>query len=254
MAALIEKVGDMKMRNGVITILLSLMWVPAQAETYKVGVEDIDYYPVYTTRDGQYSGFAKDLLDMFAEAQGHKFEYKAYPIARLIGTFVEGQVDFKFPDNPNWAGDAKKGKTVHYSEPAQPYTDGTLVLPKHKGKGLDALGKLGIVRGFTPWDYLGSIEQGKVQLNEVSNVEAMMNLGLSERVGGVYFNVDVARHVLAEQLKKPGGLEFDDTLPHTKSQYHLSTIKHPELIEQFNVWLAANADKVEKLRKQYGLN
>ena len=74
------------------------------------------------------------------------------------------------------------------------------------------------------------------------------------RVDGVYANVDVVKHLLASELDKPGALEFDEALPHTRSAYHLSTLKHPEVIEAFNAWMKDRAGLLERLKKKHGLN
>ncbi|MDI9244613.1 transporter substrate-binding domain-containing protein [Marinobacter sp. CHS3-4] len=226
----------------------------ALADSYVVGVENVDYYPLYTSSGSSYSGFGHDVLDAFADASGHQLSYKPLPVARLTAEFLEGNTDLKFPDNPNWAAGAKQGKGVVYSDPVQSYVDGTMVLPENKGRGVEAINSLGIVRGFTPWDYKGLIDQGKVKLQEVSNLASLIKMARGGRVDGIYFNVDVARHALEEDLGAPGALVFDPQLPKTRSTYHLSTIQNPEVIEEFNEFLETNADALEAIRQKYGLD
>ena len=226
----------------------------ARAQTFTVGVEDIDYFPLYAYRDGTYQGFARDVLTKFAESKGYTFEFKPFPVVRLINYFVEGKVDFKFPDNEVWAGDAKKGVNVRYSDPVVAYTDGVMVLPANRGKGTGALKKLGIVRGFTPWDYLSMIKSGAVVSKEASSLDSLVKQTLHQRVDGAYFNVAVASYYLANGLKQPDALVFDDSLPHTSSNYTLSSHKHPAIIEEFNQFLIDEAAWIRELEKKYQIN
>lgn len=225
----------------------------ALAERYVVGVEDIDYFPLYSTEGGEYKGYGRELLDAFAKANGHSFEYRPLPIIRLTQTFLNGDVTFKFPDNPNWAQDDKKGHNVVYSKPTVTYTDGVLVLPDNKGKGLDSVNKLSTIRGFTPWDYLGLIKEGKVSISEASNLGAMVKMVQIGRTDGAYFNVTVAKYFLEQKLGEPDALVFDPSLPHTTGGYSLSSIQHPEVIDQFNAFLANNPDLVDQLKKKFNI-
>ena len=45
---------------------------PVFSGEYDIGVEDIEYYPIYAKRDGIYAGYARELMDEFAKKEGHK--------------------------------------------------------------------------------------------------------------------------------------------------------------------------------------
>lgn len=243
----------MKKLVGILLCLSVAAAGTSQAETYTVGVEDIDYYPLYAYRGGAYEGFAKEVLTKFAESKGYTFSYKPFPVVRLTNYFVEGKVDFKFPDNENWAGDAKKNVNITYSDPVVSYTDGVMVLPENKGKGTSALKKLGTVRGFTPWDYLSLIKSGAVVAKEASSLESLVKQALHGRVDGAYFNTVVASYYLENKQNKPGALVFDDSLPHTSSTYKFSSIQHPKIIEEFNQFLVDQAPWVREIESKYGI-
>ncbi len=224
--------------------------LPAQAGTYVVGVENIEYFPQYSWDGKSYSGFARDLLDAFAKDKGHSFEYRALPVSRLFQDFTEGKLDLKYPDNPLWSSDMKAGKSVVYSQPVVAYIDGVNVAPARKGLGADAVKTLGLVRGFTAWDWMDRIKAGSVTLQENSTFPGLVGQALMGRVDGAYANVAVVAWTL-EQQGKSGGLVFDPALPHSRSNYHLSSIKHPALVAEFNDWMAANAAKVAELKAKY---
>ena len=237
------------------TILFAfLLPLSASSETFTVGVEDIEYYPIYAKRDGTYSGYARAVLDEFAKQSGHKFTYQALPIKRLFNSFLSGELDFKFPDSPYWQKDMKEGKNVKYSDSIIEYVDGVMVAPANIGKGKGSIKKLGVLRGFTAWDYLGDIENKSIELTEVTSLEALVKMTKGGRLDGVYFNVIVANHFLAETMFDKGGILFDESLPHTRGNYYLSSIKHPEMIDQFNEFLRTNQSLIASLKTKYGVN
>lgn len=226
----------------------------SEARVYTIGVEDIDYYPIYKTEGGQYKGFARELFDKFGKEKGYEFRYESLPVMRLTKYFTDGQVDLKFPDNALWAKDAKGDKSVSYSEAILQYTDGVMVLPARKDGGLDSLKQLGVVRGFTPWNYLDLVREGKVVLHEASSLESMSNQALNARVDGAYFNVDVARYFMKNTMKQVDALVFNPNLPHDTNTYHLSTISHPDIVTSFNLFLKENKDWVQSLKKLHELS
>ena len=224
---------------------------PVFAQTYVVGVENIEYLPQYTYKDGEYGGFGRALLDAFAKDKGYKLEYRALPVTRLFAEFVNLDVDFKYPDNAKWSADLKSRATVIYSDPVVAYIDGVHVTPDRVGKGADNLKTLGAVRGFTPWDWLEPVKSGAVKLQENNSFSAMLETTLAGRNDGAYGNIAVTANVLENNLKQAGALAFDPGLPHTRSYYHLSSIKHPQVIADFNDWMKANAAAVAALKEKY---
>ncbi|WP_338064006.1 hypothetical protein [Marinobacter fuscus] len=54
------------------------------AETYTIGVEQADFLPHYgVDEQSSYQGFARDVLDMFAEHAGVTLVYKPLPVPDL---------------------------------------------------------------------------------------------------------------------------------------------------------------------------
>lgn len=223
------------------------------AQTYTVGVENISYHPFYDFGQANKPSFSKELLDKFAAKQGYTFKYEAYPVVRLTKNFVDGQLDLKFPDNEYWAAKDKQNVKVVYSTDVVKFTDGVMVVPDRKGKGVSGFKNLGTVRGFTPWDFMALIKEGKVVAKETSSLDALVQQATHNRVDGAYFNVDVAKYYLANDLKKPDALVFDESLPHTTSAYKLSSIKHPKIIEAFNQFLTDEAAWIAELKQKYGI-
>ena len=224
-------------------LILSALCAPAAAAEpmeYVIGVEDLYYRPYYYIEDGQYQGIARDILDAFAKDRGIVFKYRDLPINRLYKSFLDGSLDFKFPDNPYWKPELKEKLRILYSAPVVEFIDGVMVKPENLGRGVEHLKDLGIVLGFTPWSYQDLINSGQIRVHENGSFSGLLGQVIQGRIDGAYFNPVVARYQLENVLKQPGALVFDRDLPHIESAYTLSTLKHQDLIREFNEFLARN--------------
>jgi len=173
----------------------------AAGNVYVIGVENIQYYPLHsTTPEGEYIGFAREVLDAFAHEQGYTFQYKPMPVNRLFATyFGDDSLDFKYPDNPKWQSERRKGGKLSYSTPIVVSQEGALVLPEHLGRPYKQVKSLGTMLGFTPWPYLPSIEDKSISLSTSGNFDSLLRLALSGHIDAVYMNVDVANYQLQKQ-------------------------------------------------------
>ena len=66
-------------------------------------------------------------------------------------------------------------------------------------------------------------------------------------------SVAVIHYELDHVLKQPGALTFDPSLPYSRDAYYLSSIKHPELVRDFNAWMRTNRNLVDTLKQRYGV-
>ncbi|MEX6504604.1 substrate-binding periplasmic protein [Pseudomonas zhanjiangensis] len=241
------------MKHARVCSLFALLFCTAsQAESYVIGVEDLAFAPHYSVdKQGQYRGFARELFDLFAARSGIQLSYRALPVARLLPALLEGEVDFKYPDNDNWAQARKAGKPVGYSQAVVGYVDGVLVAPQRQGQSIDQLRRLGMVSGWTPRGYQERIDAQQIQLSYSDDLRRMIQQVLKKDVDGVYFNVVVATHYLDNIRARPGALVFDAKLPHTRGTFHLSTLKHPELLQRFDRFLREQQAEVASLKDKY---
>ncbi|MFZ6741983.1 substrate-binding periplasmic protein [Undibacterium sp. JH2W] len=235
-------------------LLLGWMNVGFAQKVYVIGVEDLEYYPQYSHKDGQYIGFARELLDAFAKSKGYKFEYKILPLNRLFLEHLHGSgLDFQYPDNVYWEAQLRTGVKIYYSKPVMPFIDGVVVLPGNKGRGKKHLQVLGTMTGFTPWNYLDAIKNKEVTVFENDSFISLLKQTMLKRVDGAYINIEVARYQLREILHQPDALVFDPDLPHTKDYYYLSSTKHPQVIQEFNEFLVKEKDLYEQSRKKLAI-
>ena len=240
---------------GIVTVLLVVVLRTtcfAATPEFVVGVEDNDYLPNHFINDGEYKGGFREILDAFAADKKYKFIYKPLPLNRLLLSFLDGSVDLKFPDNPYWAADVKKGSSITYSVPVCSYIDGVFIRPGDFGKGTRGFHKLGVVRGFTPITWMDKIQDKSVGVTEAATVESVLQLVRSERVDGAYLSVSVGLYSL-NSMSDSAGLVYDPSLPHTKSSYQLSTIKFGSVIGEFDVWMEQHSQLISEIKEKHGL-
>lgn len=233
-----------------LVLAILLMGTSGKAEQFVVGVENIHYLPFYAvSNEGEYQGFARELLDRFAKDSGHVFIYRPLPVARLLSQLLNGQVDVKFPDHPSWRSSAKAGHAIHYSNAITHYVDG-VAAPVHLN--LEQLHRLSTLLGFTPEAYAPLIQQGQIHLQQQTDISQLVRFVLAGRAQAAYINIDVLKNYLS-QSQQENALVFQKHLPYKQSSYHLSTIQAPELIQSFNDWQQSHLDWIQSLEKRYGL-
>lgn len=243
-------------RTKVILFAFMLMTISGSVvsgQNYTVGTENLKYLPFSTTANGKATGYFKDLLDAFGKTKGYTFTLAPMPVKRLMNSLITDKIDFKIPDNPIWASSLKTGKNITYSDPVTVYVDGILVPPGKKGGGYENLKTMVTVRGFTPFIFLGDISKGTINLQETSDLGAVIKMVAAGRVQGGFANVTVAERYMADVLKKPNILLHDDDIPSAKSDISLSTAQHPTVIEEFNAFLSENAQLVSDLKKAHNV-
>jgi polar amino acid transport system substrate-binding protein len=229
----------------------------ATGNTFTIGVEDIEYYPLHSVRheagkDPEYIGFAREVLDAFAREHGYTFKYQALPINRLFELYFGGDtLDFKYPDNPQWQAARREGSTISYSTPIVVSQEGALVQPAHKGRALREIKVIGTMLGFTPWPYIPAIKNKAVILTTSNSFDGLLRHAIAGHIDALYMNVDVANYQLAEQLKAPHALVFDPALPHASSAFSLSTRRHHDIVAQFNQFLQRQRPLLQQLRAKY---
>lgn len=240
-----------RLLNAAMAALLMCTTAQAAERRIVVGVEELNYYPLYAVLDGGFAGTAREILDSFARARGITIEYRPLPVKRLFAELMTGGIDLKFPDNPGWSADIKQGGKVIYSAPVIAFVDGVMVTPSALGVGQDSVKVLGTVAGFTAYAWLDRIAAGKVQMRENPKLDLLLRQATIKRIDGAYVNVAVANHMLDRVLAMPNALAFDPSLPHSRDYYRLSTTKHPELVAEFDAWLEANAALVAEIKRRF---
>jgi len=237
----------------IIILVLSSLIAPVSplraTEIFVIGVEDNRYPPHFFIENGEYAGFARQVLDAFFEVYDIPFEYRPLPVTRLFQSFVDGQLDFKYPDNFLWHPEMKMNLAIQYSDPIVSFIDGISVPPHSIGRTIETFHLIGTVRGFTRPSWSGN----QLQFLENDSFQGIVEQALIGRVEGVYANIDVVSYLLENVVKRPDELVFDASLPYVSGHYRLSSIKHPDVIRAFNVWMQSNQMFLQALKAQYRL-
>ena len=238
-------------------MIAGVIWWPAfaVAETFVVGTQNVDYYPHYAFadigRDAPRPTYARAVFEAFAKASGHHFEFVALPTKRLHRRFFEKhRVDFLYPDNRRWTSDLKSQQQLYYSDAVAYSISGTLVRREDGDLDADQITRLATLRGFTPTKWRARQAAGLVQVVETSSVPAAIQLTLLGRTQGCDIDFSVANYHLS-RMNRPGDLILNRNLPHGMVGFHLASIKHPKIIEEFNTFMANNQGLLRKLRARF---
>ena len=82
------------MKKFLAVALLALSVPVAAEQTYVIGVEQAAFMPHYSgDAQGNYGGFARELLDSFAAYSGVRLTYKVLPADELLPALLDGRVD-----------------------------------------------------------------------------------------------------------------------------------------------------------------
>jgi ABC-type amino acid transport substrate-binding protein len=214
-----------------------------------IGVEDVDYPPIFSLEQGNFVGYSRELLDLFARNQGLKIRYEPLPIMRMMKAYEKGAVDCIFPDNPKWKSADKTQFRIHYSASALSFQDAVMVLSKNVGKPMRSLG---IILGFQPWKFQDAIDAGNLRIINAPGSVSLIQMVLAGRVDGGNMALQVARFHL-KRMGKADALEPDPNLmPLETSNYHLSCIRRPEIVKVFDEFLRVEQNAVKKLQQKFG--
>lgn len=248
--------GLMVAAGGMVALPLSCSRAADRTVTDRalvVGVEELEYYPFFAVRDGDYVGAAREILDAFARDAGYRISYRPLPIKRLVVETLNGDLDARFPDNPTWAAEAKAGRRLVYSKPVLTFTDGVMVRPSQMGRRPEDVRILATIAGFTPQPWQPRIAAGQVVMAQSPRIDGLLREAVVGHADGAYVNVEAAEHALTMGLGMPGALQYNPALPHVTAAYHLSSARHPELVARFDAWLSANAALVERVCASFAI-
>ncbi len=127
------------------------------------------------------------------------------------------------------------------------------MLPERKGQPREGFRRLGFVRGFTPWKFRDDIAAGRVAIEEAPNPEGLIHMAMAGHIDAANMAWQVARFHLRRQGHQDGLVVEPDLLPPGDSYYHLSSIRHPELIRRFDAFLQREQQVVRTLKAKYEL-
>jgi hypothetical protein len=246
----------MEMRLATFLFVLWIGWLasdPAMATNrYVVGVEQLTAPIGADDSVDSYQPYFRDVLNAFAESKGIKFDFKSYPSARLLISLLDGEIDFKCPDNPGWASAEKRERKFIYSNSLVNAVEGAMVKKENAAKGVSGFKTLGVPLGFTPVALDALIKDGKVTVERNASISGLLVQVLMGRIDGVYYNSDSATNIMKKE-GKGDQIALNLNLPHVRMSYHVSTIRQGKLMSDLNKFLDENTALISKLQQKYGL-
>jgi polar amino acid transport system substrate-binding protein len=244
----------MRLLHRILVSISCLITINTSAQALTLGVEATDYAPYYYLNDEhKYQGAAREIFDLFSKSNDLKINYDPMPVPRLFNEFVNGNVDLKFPDNPLWSASLHSTVKVHYSEPVFNINESLLVLKQDEPEiAQKDMKSVGTILGFSIPGIAKYVANNEFETVKTREIEQLIHMLVSKRVQGVYFNESVARN-LAKKMYPNTSLVRHSKYPPFQYAYHISSIKHPKLIEAFNAFLISHAKQVDSIRNRYGL-
>ncbi|GAA5142442.1 hypothetical protein [Thalassotalea piscium] len=222
---------------------------PLTAKNFVVGVQDVPYYPLY---DFPHPSHSKELLDAFAKSKGYTFTYLALPIKRTDYWYQENEIDFKYPDSKRWSNGRNVFYKLKFSDAVVELLAGAIVRSDNVGKHRSDVKTLGTILGFHATMWLDLMASGNTKLVQSSSPLNIVKQVLYGHVDATNIEPSVANYYLT-LIGKEGDLVLDKTLPFEKYTYHLSTIKHEEVLTEFNQFLRENEKLLLDLQEKYDI-
>lgn len=231
-----------------VTTFAFLMSFSGESREFVVGVEDVAYYPLYDFKNGRDS-YTKALLDEFGRQAGHTFKYLPLPIKRFNTWLIEEQIDFKYPDNERWNPDGQLLHNFIYSDSTIRLVAGTLTSVERALEPKD-FKVIGTLLGFHPTQWIDQIRSKQIYLYENSSTLMLIQQVLRGQVDGLDLEQSVVNYHL-KTIGKPDAIKINRNFSYEVYDYYLSTIKHQDVIAEFNQFLKDNQDFIEQLKIKY---
>lgn len=127
-----------------------------------------------------------------------------------------------------------------------------MVKPEQQHISLEQFRSLAVIHGFVPTKWLALKDQYKYRMVDVPDVASALGLVLKGRLDGAVIEFNVAQHYL-RSIAAEDQLVIAEQLPFTQLPFLLSSVKHPELLRQFNQFLIEHAELVTALKRKYQL-
>jgi len=231
-----------------IVSFLAFLPQTTRADTYVVGVEDYPHLPHFAVEKGEMTGLTGEILAAYSKASADTFVFRTMPVKRLQKALEDGEIDFRYPDNPNWYSEAKVGKGYLYSDALSFAVARVYVLPDHVGQPLK---RLGVPLGYNPIEFRAAVDAGEVVIVNSPKPEGLINMVRLGRIDGVYGNRTWIHDMMQRVGVPEGTLVFDPGLPHSSHDFQMSTVAYGDVLQSLNRWLSDNRPLINALHKRY---
>ncbi|MBT0587373.1 hypothetical protein [Alteromonas oceanisediminis] len=223
------------------------------SKTYLVGVEDLEYYPLYTSHE-KYpdKGLLITLIKEFARQNSLDFEFIALPIGRFSAWFESDNIDFRLPDNPHWHSD---DAGLIFSKSILSLRTATVVLDSRKDWKLNQFTRIGTLHGFVPSPHWQArINNGALEIKSDSSMMMLVRMLYSDTVEGLDLDISVVKHYADKLGQDTEKLALAKKVKSPRLGYSMSTKHYPEVLTALNQFVDGRRDLIEELQKKYQLD
>jgi len=221
----------------------------AQASSYRLCVQNIDYFPHYDFSSLPGRGYAAEVFALFSATKKIQFQLRPLPVKRLQNN---SDCDLIYPDNAQWHSARGNPEVQFFSLPLVSIAGASLVRKGDAQLTLAQIRAIAVPRGFTPDHLLAVQADHHFELVETTDANTALMMLLKKRVDAVDVEWHVARHLLAK-TGNSGEVEIGQQLPFASIAFHLSSNRHGELLRQFDRFLQENAPAIQGLQQKYQL-
>lgn len=172
------------------------------------------------------------------------------PIKRFERWLTEEKIDFKYPDNLRWYANPKTTKNSIFSHATIKLVSGTTVLKSSLKKSTAEFKAIGNLLGFYLPTWVEQINSGKVMLYQDASTKILLQQLIAGNIDGINIEPSVISHYLKVLGKPADTIAIDRRFTYQVHDFHLSTIKHPKIIREFNDFLHNNKALLEQLNKK----
>lgn len=231
----------------VIALCLILLFTRVCYSQLIIAFPTGDNTPQYSDVNGQLEGFLPTLVNHFSEQTGYNFIFSALPIRRYVELFQQGKIDFILPSNPAWS-DNKYGNVL-FSDVIMISRSGFVRRNESKGLPVKAVAT---VQGYTLPALEDKHKDEKYFESFTVSTYASLEMLKRKRVDAVYAHLDFVK-TWVQKNNYESNFYFEPNLKYDNYAYHLSTIKHPDILKEFNHWLSEHRSTVNSLMKKYNV-
>ena len=238
-----------RLRAFIWAMIISSWAAPARAESLRICVQNIDYYPHYDFSRRPGRGYAADLFSLFSAKTGVVVKLIPLPVKRLPDN---PDCQLVYPDNPLWHSAIGESRPLFFSQPLTGIVGATLVRRDDSQLELSAVRAIAIPRGFTPDHLLAVQKDYGFELVETADATSAIQMLLKQRVDAADVEWHVARHLL-QKLGQPDAVVIGRRLPLASVGFHLSSREHGELLRRFDRFLLQYQTEIAELKARYQL-
>lgn len=229
---------------------LSAITLHKNNKTYIVGTSNLILPPLLKIDNGKAYGYSGDILNAFATQKGVNFEFIILPQAQLQLALDKGNIDFIFPDNPQWTNFRDPDNRNIFSKAIIESIACSFVMKSNSDLKVKEVDKVSVPFGYTPYLWTPLVTDHSIKV--IPSKDLIINLKKLSTgevdASDLEYNIGV---YLVQKYSDLNDIVVSHHLPHAPVPYHMSTKHHVELLEELSIFVTRNSDLIDQLKTKY---